>query len=260
MIRVYKHIKKLINKLARLLINTDQLRRHSRLYKFRNAGIWFWMYPPILRYSLYKASNWFINDKNTKYKIPESLHRYITFISAHESEGIGGQLTKWNTSLILAKKYNLQFVHHQFTKSIHSPDSDWEGFFSIGEEFIQHREVMNNDKLRIISLPPMQINMDDITVFKRKLDMSFLDIIFNRIYVTDNILFILGSPTWSYDQLFTRDILREKYWQARINKPVEHVHDCHKINVAVHIRRSDVSKMKDKQNPGWKERWLDETY
>jgi len=170
--------------------------------------------------------------------------------------GIGDQIvTSWSEAYLLARHYGLTFVHHPFVESPHDT-CDWEDFlgFGIGETQIQ--QILTYKDLKTVWLPPMSLaNQDNISLLGR---------IINQIYPQNNILFRLPRNIYLQTALDQSDtmpaIYSKKYRATRRKWPVEVSFDVRHLHIGVHIRRGDVSKLKETNLQQWRWRWVSDVY
>lgn len=157
--------------------------------------------------------------------------------------GIGHQFCNWVVAWSLAKRYDLQFVHSPFCGNLLEPQIDvavkhWEKFlgFGLGETTIQQ---LPSD-IHNIQLPLLEwgkANWDAIDcenqIWKQIIEQ----------HLGENVLLECAKNQfmridWPYLQSQT---LKERYWKARENHPIKTIFDKNRLNVAIHIRRGDVS-------------------
>jgi hypothetical protein len=212
-----------------------------------------WLYPAWWKYLLYKYTFRFIFS-GIKAK-PDSRNRYL--MRAPNAAGIGDQIvTAWSETYVLAKRHKLTFVHHPFLKSHHSPDIDWESFLGFGEEEIKANEILSNRNIKTVYLPPISL--------ASQTGHQILSRLIGSVYKRENVLFHLGTGVYlksDIDQAETMPaIYRQKYCDARRLSPVKTNFDERYVNVAVHIRRGDLSLLKEKEPFQWERRWIDTSY
>ena len=168
--------------------------------------------------------------------------------------GIGHQFHNWVVAWQLAKHYGLKFVHSPFCGDILEPQIDvpvkeWEEFLGFGVGEIQESQLP--DGIQRYALPELPWKQDlwlghtcdnptwQQAIEGRKDDHVLFECVRNQ--------FMRLDPS-----CLQYDILRDRYWQARQQYPVRCLFDSTQLNVAIHIRRGDVSS-----NSSAKDRWAD---
>jgi hypothetical protein len=216
----------------------------------------FWFYPAYWRYRYQTCLNQIrLVTPPAPVTADFAQRRYITIVP-NLYAGIGHQLANWNTALILSRRYQLQFVHHPLA-------GKWESFLGFGEGEVKYADVISDKSLKCINLPRINANCDRNNCYIRKDDIQgnqILTGIITTAYPGNNVLFHLTFNQNSYDQTPTAPMLREKYWKQRQKRPIAYPFDSSQLNIAVHVRRGDVTEMKQKNTSNWQTRWLSNHY
>lgn len=164
-----------------------------------------------------------------------------------DSPGIGHEFRLWLTGYNMADYYNLKFVHSPFIGDhveppenwikvgrVDVPVSEWEPFLNFGQGELQHTDLPND--IRVIDLPK-------ITCHFPVDNQQFSHIINKNKDNNEPILFKCPfnqflSMRWN---IYRTNRFKNKYWSKRQEDPIDtsFANDC--INVAVHIRRCDVT-------------------
>lgn len=158
--------------------------------------------------------------------------------------GIGHQFHNWLPAWLLSDCYNLQFVYAPFLGQSIQPQIDvpveqWNKFLGFGVGELHESQLPDN--LKHIQLP--YIHWDESFWYDVICEHpQWKNIILN--HRDENVLFEcvenqfigLGWP-------FLRShLLRAKYKKARQLYPLSSYFDKNKINVAIHIRRGDITE------------------
>ncbi len=158
--------------------------------------------------------------------------------------GIGHQFENWVVAWSLANCYGLKFVHAPFCGNFLEPQIDvavkhWERFLGFGAGEIREHQLPDIRRVQLPLLPWGKDSWDTIDCD----NPTWKDII-ERHKDDENILLECAKNQfmridWPYVQSQT---LKERYWKAREdNPPIPVVFDKSRMNVAIHIRRGDVS-------------------
>jgi hypothetical protein len=209
-----------------------------------------WLYPAWWKYVvsalIMRGRAW---ERHT-----DPLTRFL--LKVPNAAGIGDQIvTSWSEAYLLARHYGLTFVHHPFVDSPHDT-CDWESFLGFGSGETQIQQILRNKDLKTVSLPPISLASQD--------NISVLGRIINQVYPQRNILFRLPRNIYLKTDLDQSDtmpaIYSEKYQAARHKWPLEVGFDARHLHIGVHIRRGDVSKLKQTNLQQWQWRWVSDAY
>jgi hypothetical protein len=243
------------NALRRARENPDEVRLFviSRFPSISQSSIWLrWLYPAWWRYIFISWSMRFWRNHPTC-----GVCRNRFLLRVPNKAGIGDQIvTSWSEAYILAREFGLNFVHHPFVRSPHDPDTDWEKFLGFGVGETDAHQVLSDPALKTVWLPPLSLaNQRNISIYR--------DII-ERSYPEDNILFRLPRNMYFHASIDQSKIMPKiyaaKYEAARRQNPSKYMPDPSVLNVAVHIRRGDISSLKDKDFQQWERRWISDEY
>jgi hypothetical protein len=158
--------------------------------------------------------------------------------------GIGHQFQNWLVGYLLAKRYGLTFVHSPFCgditeQQIDIPVKHWEQFLGIGRGFQIEQHLPQN--IKRISLP--FVKWDESSWYNVTCDRTeWRDIITQ--YQKEDVLFECAKNQFIGIDWPNMDStqLRNNYWHTRSSAPIVFDLDRTKTNVAIHIRRGDVSE------------------
>lgn len=216
---------------------------------FRQEFFWQWLYPVWWRYGWHR-----LGGGRLAKTLPQGGERYITIVTGPDggTAGIGDQLSKWNTALVLAIKYNLRLAHHPFVRWW--SESGWDEFLGFGAGERPYQEVMNDPTIKQVWLPPLDLK------YKEEERLRFVETIITTLYPQDHTLFHLGDGTNLRDHSSTGPWLRQKYWQARKKTPFPRPGSPGFCSVALHVRRGDLVDMKELNTKAWQQRWLSNEY
>jgi hypothetical protein len=221
----------------------------SFVYHLAHTKFRFWFYPAYWRFFM-------ITLLQHKKKEIMTNQRYIAGFP-NLGAGIGHQLVNWNSTLILSRKYNLQFVHTSLEKA-------WEDFLGFGGGEIQYSSLVKEESIQVVNLPRIHSTGDIVnfnTVLKEDpAGDKVFDGIINLAYLKSNVLFCLQGDQKLYDQTVTADYLRDKYWNQRSKNPMKSSFDCTRVNIAVHVRRGDVVQWKKDKVGNYQARYVDNLY
>jgi len=147
---------------------------------------------------------------------------YIT--CSGKVDGVGAQVQAILSTMLLAQEFQLTYVHTPFKKIAHGKNLEvkWERFFNLGKDEIIYDDI-DNFFLRVIHIThPNEIS--------RKA---------NRLYVIQHAHGFADSDPNCYENI--ADKFLEKY-NGSSKKHYKLSGNTGKVNIAVHVRRGDVSR------------------
>jgi len=148
---------------------------------------------------------------------------YIT--CAGKTDGAGAQVQAIFSTMLFAQKFGIVYVHTPFDKIWSDQSSEkWESFFNLGENEVTISEVDQN------SLDVVHVNYPIFIGFKS-----------NTLYVVEHCHSFVDSNNNAkfYSDITSR--LIEKY-HISSKKNYKSFREAGKVNIALHVRRGDVSK------------------
>ena len=251
---MFSNVQRKIKTIRRLVENPDALRIFilTRFPSVSPTSYWLrYLYPAWWKYVLRSLELRLGNKKvNT-----DCSSRFL--LRVPNTAGIGDQIvTSWSETYLLARKYGLTFVHHPFVRSPHNSKSDWDEFLGFGDGEIEARNVLQNKALKTVWLPPISLaDPRNIILVGR---------IINQVYPQNNRLFRLASNIYFGADLDQSEILpaiyKKKYEAARRKFPLDLGFDARHLHIGVHIRRGDVTALKEKNTQQWMWRWISDAY
>ena len=177
-----------------------------------------------------------MSDGITKYLMPNMWGG-----EPGNAPGVGHEFRLWLAGYTLAEKYGYNFVHDPFCGShtqtwdgvgrIDVPVEKWESLLNIGE-----RELVRTDL-------PKDIRTINLERFSAGQVVSKWSKILTANYDED-ILFRCPFNQFiqMYWDVYKNNRFKDKYWSKRLLLPVQSHFSSSKTNVAVHIRRCDVTQ------------------
>lgn len=167
--------------------------------------------------------------------------------------GVGHQFCNWVVAWQLANQYDLKFVHAPFCGNTTEPQIDvpvkfWEDFLNFGQNEIQESQLSSD--IKKIKLPLLSWkgnlwlnNTCDNKVWRKIIEE----------HRNNNVLFECVQNQFMMLDMscLQSNILRMRYWDARYKHPMPCIFDTTKLNIAIHIRRGDVTSCSSA-----KDRWM----
>jgi len=174
----------------------------------------------------------------------KSFGKKINYLSAipNRGAGIGHQMANWIAGYWFAQKFNLKFAHIPFSTR------EWDDFLNFGDNEVTVNELLNA-KYKKVRLPLFNEN-----------DEKELKIIGQIIqsYSNEKVVFVLEQDQFYYKQYEVMDDLKVKFKKAHDDTNL--IYDKDTLNIAVHVRRGDITIGQLNKNPNLLIRWQDNDY
>ena len=191
-----------------------------------------------LQFALY-PSYWHMRFYPPKRDIKKLEGKYFLGAKPNYGAGIGHQLANWNAGLHYAMYFNISFAAFPFSTS------RWTTFLGLTEDEVQANDLLKNRNIKKVRLPLFDENSPEQLKIIKCIIESY------KKQETD-ALFILEQDQFWKEQYSTTSFLSKKFFSATARKTDKIQYDNNCINIAVHIRRGDITGMQD--------RWLDNKY
>jgi len=145
---------------------------------------------------------------------------------------VGHQFSNWLSARMLSVKYNLRFVHVPF----HGRSKPYKTFLGLGRGHLRQKDIPKGKrKPKLVQLP--RVVKDNASVSHPR----FVKTLGRQ----GNILFRCARDQFirtDWDNFGSiGDELKQSYWAQRSLNPVETSYDGSRLNVAIHVRRGDVT-------------------
>jgi hypothetical protein len=156
--------------------------------------------------------------------------------------GMGHQVATWCAGRVIADELNMRFVHTPVTEP-------WETHLNLASGDLAARDLLTT--ARTVRLPLVRYESNPV----REVNPTELACVMASYNHQAAIVFRLALDQSRYDVTAAGPALKEKYWLSRHLSP-----PSKKLRIAVHIRRGDVTAMREEGREGWAQRWLDLNY
>jgi len=190
-----------------------------------------------LIYKAYWHSLFYKNNKQTL------NNNYLASVP-NPGAGIGHQMANWIAGYWFSTQFFLKFAHVPFT------GNNWEEFLGFGEKEEKVNELLLNGYKRVL-LPLFD-----------EYNNKQLEIIRNIIksYCNRKVVFITEQDQGYKDQYGIVEQIKNKFYNSsnRINDKL--IFDASNFNIAVHIRRGDITVGQVNGNVNLKSRWQNNDY
>lgn len=202
------------------------------VFNTRGKNIYYWIYSSYWHYK-FSTNNFEYKDINYYSAIP------------NQGAGIGHQMANWIAGYWFAKQFNLKFAHFPFS------NSGWETFLGFGENEITVSELINKHGYKKILLPLFdEYNNPEVELIKKIINS----------YKSQKVVFIAEQDQFYENQYGNIDELKKKFYSAKSRKDDKLIYSKEYFNIAIHVRRGDITIGQLNKNPNLLLRWQDNDY
>lgn len=162
----------------------------------------------------------------------------------NQGAGIGHQIANWIAGCWFAKEFGLEYATIPFSTK------DWNDFLGFNENSIEYDSLIK-DRYCVVKLPLFdEFNVNSIKMIKEII----------KSYAHKNVVFILEQDQFYFDQFGCQNQIKDKFYnaKARINQTL--VYDEKNFNLAIHVRRGDITIGQINKNPNLLLRWQENDY
>lgn len=159
--------------------------------------------------------------------------------------GIGHQMANWIAGYWFAKHFELKFAHIPFS------DNCWETLLGFGENEITVDELVNNQGYKKILLPLFDEYANNEVELIKKIINS---------YHSQKVVFIAEQDQFYKNQYGNINELKKKFYSAKSRKTDNLNYSKQYFNIAIHVRRGDITIGQLNRNPNLLHRWQDNDY
>jgi len=216
------------------MIIVDKIKRRIRseiVSRLRKKSFYPKIYKSYWHYRLYK---------------PESNKEEFNYFTAvpNPGAGIGHQVANWISGYWFAGQFGLHFAHIPFS------NEKWELFFGLGENE-KRAETLIQSGYKRVRLPLFnEKNKDEVDLIKNIIES----------YRDQKAVFVAEQDQFYEDQFTVMDDLKRKFFGASSRRDDKLIFSKEYFNIAIHVRRGDISIGQSNENPNLLMRWLDNNY
>lgn len=159
--------------------------------------------------------------------------------------GIGHQMANWIAGYWFSKQFNLKFAHIPFS------NNSWDTFLGFGDDEITMAELVQSQGYKKIRLPLFdEYNNHEVGLIKNIINS----------YQSQKVVFITEQDQFYRDQFGNINELKKKYYSAKSRKEDKIIYSKENFNIAIHVRRGDITIGQLNKNPNLLLRWQDNEY
>jgi len=174
----------------------------------------------------------------------QSSKNYLTAIP-NQGAGIGHQIANWNAGLWFSHQFGLKFAHSAF------PSDKWEKILGFGTDEVTAEILKKEHGYKTVLLPIFdEFNTKDIQKIKKIISS----------YSNKKIIFILEQDQNYADQFGVMEHLQKKFYQSQQKNNNQLKFSNKFFNIAIHVRRGDISIGQTNNNSNLLMRWQDSKY
>lgn len=182
------------------------------------------------------------HDKFTK----QTECNQINYFSARPNPGagIGHQMANWIAGYWFAKQFGLKFAHIPFSSE------KWEEFLGFGENESTVDELVKNGYIKVKLQLFEEFNKKEVSLI-RNIIHSYSD---------KKVVFIAEQDQFYRDQFGVMSEIKYKFHNADIRQNKHLSYNKNHFNIAIHVRRGDITIGQLNKNPNLLMRWQDNDY
>lgn len=178
-----------------------------------------------------------------KLRETDSHINYLTD-NPNAGAGIGDQMSTWHAGYYWSQYFGLNFAHSPFAQA------SWERFlgYGIGEKSIS---MLKNEGYRIVRIPKFDEFSSSEIELTKKIIKSYSD---------QKVVFFPGLNLPYHNQIDVIPVIRRKFYASPSRHSDLTPFDKEHFNIAVHVRRGDITIGQTNGDPNLLMRWLDNEY
>lgn len=172
-----------------------------------------------------------------------SQQNYFT-ACPNRGAGIGHQMSNWHAGYWWAHFFGLRFAHTPFAQK------SWERFlgYGVGEPTVPE---LKKQGYKVVRIPMFdEFNEDDMMLTRQIIES----------YRGQKIVFYAEQDQHYHDQIGVISHIREKFYSSVVRESDLTPFDKNNFNIAVHVRRGDITIGQINGDPNLTMRWLDNDY
>lgn len=220
---------------------------------YRKLHHFFWLRVDSRGKSLWLFSSYrfYRLHKNRDCQSSKTGEAYLTQ-KPNRGAGIGHQLGNWLSGFCVAKKLNIPYVYSEFPNVSMRESDAWDTFLGFGENLPKEKDLKAKG-FRVRKLPYVDVNNQE--------EVNLLnEIIQTHVKHGKKVIFHLELDQFYENLQESLPELQELFYSAESRKKDQLVYEKDCINIAVHIRRGDIVKGQENNDPSLTKRWLDNAY
>ncbi len=169
---------------------------------------------------------------------------YFTSIP-NPGAGIGHQMANWIAGYWFAKKFELKFAHIPFS------NTKWENFLGFNNNEFLVSDLVKKQGYKKVKIPLFDENNNFEIEQIKKIILS---------YASKKIIFVAEQDQFYFNQYDIRNELQAKFYNNKTRKNDNLTFSENYYNIAIHVRRGDITIGQLNKNPNLLMRWQDNDY
>lgn len=179
-----------------------------------------------------------------KPKVSDQAHSYLAAVP-NPGAGIGHQLANWIAGLWFSRQFGLRHAHIPFSSS------EWESLLGFGEGQVTLGQLVKSQGFRKVLLPLFdEFNLVEVEQI-RKIIAS---------YGSEKVVYVLEQDQFYRDQFGVVEDIQTRFYQASARKLDQLRYSSENFNIAIHVRRGDITVGQVNKNFNLLMRWQDAQY
>lgn len=171
-------------------------------------------------------------------------NNYFTAIP-NRGAGIGHQMANWIAGYWFCKQFNLRFAQIPFSSS------KWQTLLNFGEEYPSVDYLIGKEGYKKVKLPLFdEYNQEEINNIENII----------KSYGNKKVVFIAEQDQFYKNQFGVEDDIKKMFYSSKSREKDVLVYDKDCFNIAIHVRRGDITIGQLNKNPNLIMRWQDNDY
>lgn len=159
--------------------------------------------------------------------------------------GIGHQIANWSAGFWYANQFGLSYAYSPFS------NPEWDYFLGLGENEITANYLIKKQGYKKVLLPFFDEN--------NPCEVSTITKIINS-YGDKKIVFVSEKDQPYKDQFGIIDDFKTKFYNAKSRQNDKLIYNNNYYNIAIHVRRGDITIGQTNKNPNLLIRWQNNNY
>lgn len=174
----------------------------------------------------------------------QNINNYFTAIP-NRGAGIGHQMANWIAGYWFAKQFHLKFAQIPFS------NEKWQTFLNFGEDYPKADFLIEKEGYIKVILPLFdEYNQKEVDRVKEII----------KSYGNKKVVFVTEQDQFYKDQFGVEDDIKKMFHSSESRKKDNLFYDKTCFNIAIHVRRGDISIGQLNKNPNLIMRWQDNDY
>ena len=162
----------------------------------------------------------------------------------NQGAGIGHQIANWIAGYWFARQFGIKYAHSPFLKG------NWDSFLGFGDNEITVSELLLKGYRKVLIPLFDEDNIDEFNLINSIIES----------YGGAKIIFVAEQDQFFRNQFGVIDEINDKFHHTLARKEDKLIYKIENFNIAIHIRRGDITIDQETKNPNLLMRWQHSNY